>query len=434
MGGSAACLRSSWGYCAENINILGPLDPINQNDSFDLSPTLKLFFDHEDENNPLIDVLQHHKYYDTYTFLNTFKHQNSIFLGINVYSLMSKHENLSNFIYNMIKNDVKIKVIAVQETWNIPYNDLVNINGFNFVSKTRTTSRGGGIAFYVKNDIPFKMLNNHTSMQEKTFECLTIEINLNKKKLVLSNIYRSPNPPSNTTHNDHAENFINNLDAHLHNLSLCNLDTYIFLDSNINLLNINHNLSSQLYLETIFSNSFLFLQCIGKATRIVNESYSLIDHILTKVNHPTLNSGTVISDISDHFINFIEIPNSKMSKKSDHKFTRNITFNKLVAFRNDLNRLTWNNVTSCEDVNESYDAFWSDFEALFNLHFPVKKVKFNRNIHKINNFMTAGLLVSRATKLELHKKSILDPQAFHEKYKVTETFLTLLFALAKTFH
>ena len=48
----------------------------------------------------------------------------------------------------------------------------------------------------------------------------------------------------------------------------------------------------------------------------------------------------------------------------------------------------------------------------------VKKVKFNKNIHKKQNFMTSGLLVSRLTKIELYKKSLVDHQNFHEKYKL----------------
>ena len=35
--------------------------------------------------------------------------------------------------------------------------------------------------------------------------------------------------------------------------------------------------------------------------------------------------------------------------------------------------------------------------------------KFNKNYHKINGYMTKGLLVSRANKLKLHKKSITEP-------------------------
>jgi hypothetical protein len=57
-----------------------------------------------------------------------------------------------------------------------------------------------------------------------------------------------------------------------------------------------------------------FAQCITKATRIVNKSYSLIDHILTNSGHGDVVSGTVISDISDHFVTFVLL-STEISKK-----------------------------------------------------------------------------------------------------------------------
>jgi hypothetical protein len=39
---------------------------------------------------------------------------------------------------------------------------------------------------------------------------------------------------------------------------------------------------------------------------------------------------------------------------------------------------------------------------LYELFFPKKKVRFNKNIHKASPFMTAGLLVSRKTKNDLY--------------------------------
>ena len=78
-----------------------------------------------------------------------------------------------------------------------------------------------------------------------------------RKKIILSNIYRSPNPLANITQSEHLDNFISYLDTHLHNLSLKNYDSYVFLDANINLLNINHNQHVALYLETVYSNGYL---------------------------------------------------------------------------------------------------------------------------------------------------------------------------------
>ena len=76
---------------------------------------------------------------------------------------------------------------------------------------------------------------------------------------------------------------------------------------------------------------------------------------------------------------------------------------KMEKFRADLGKLGWQNVLASREVDESYGLFWNDFKTLYDLHFPVKQVKFNKNIHSINKFMTRGLLISRATKNNLLK-------------------------------
>ena len=54
----------------------------------------------------------------------------------------------------------------------------------------------------------------------------------------------------------------------------------------------------------------------------------------------------------------------------------------------------------------------------YDLYFPLKKVKFNKNIHKIKNFMTKGLLISPENKLTLHKVARCNPSVENiDKYK-----------------
>jgi hypothetical protein len=50
--------------------------------------------------------------------------------------------------------------------------------------------------------------------------------------------------------------------------------------------------------------------------------------------------------------------------------------------------------------------------------FPLKRKRFNKNIHKKNPFMTLGLLTSRNSKNKLHKISITEPTGANiQKYK-----------------
>ena len=71
----------------------------------------------------------------------------------------------------MTKNDINLEIIALQETWDISVPDLVNIPGYSFVSKNRKNQRGGGVGFYVKSGLVFKVIKI-SPFEEKFFECI----------------------------------------------------------------------------------------------------------------------------------------------------------------------------------------------------------------------------------------------------------------------
>ena len=59
-----------------------------------------------------------------------------------------------------------------------------------------------------------------------------------------------------------------------------------------------------------------------------------------------------------------------------------------------------------KDVQKCYDRFEEMFISLYELYFPEKQVKFNKNVHYKEKWMTKGLLKSRSTKLKLDEKSL----------------------------
>ena len=311
------------GFATLTTENTGSLQFLNSCSRYDLSDKLKLFFGDDNEENVFLDDMPNRKYFDMESFIKNCKQLNCIFLSLNVCSLMSKFDELSSLIIRLSTSNVNIKIIALQEIWNIPYPELVNIPNFKFAHKVRNVSKGGGVAFYVRNDIHFKIVSHLSHFIEKEFECLTIEATINRKKILLSNIYRSPNPLKNTTQAEHTENFMNYFDTHLYNLSMKNCDSFVFLDSNINLLTINNNQNAALYLETIYSNGYL--QKVGKATRICKSAYSLIDHIVYKSNQKNMTSGTIVTDLSDHFINFIGLSLTNLQTKNEYRLTRNFS-------------------------------------------------------------------------------------------------------------
>jgi len=89
--------------------------------------------------------------------------------------------------------------------------------------------------------------------------------------------------------------------------------------------------------------------------------------------------------------------------KNKSSFKRNFCNANLLKFKAALNNVNWNGTLAVADVDLSFDKFWETFSLMYELHFLLTKTKFNRNIHKQNEFMTSGLLISHKTKNTLLK-------------------------------
>jgi exonuclease III len=355
---------------------------------------------------------------------HSFGNLSPLYLSVNIQSLNSKHEELSFQICELLSKNISIDVIALQETWNVQYPDQLLIPGFQHpVIINRYGMRGGGVGFYVKNGLDFKILEHLSPFENKIFESLTIQLSYpGKHSVLLTTAYRSNGPIPNVTPSQQMDRFLTVFDELLQNLSNNRLASYIFMDSNIDLLNLRNNDSSNL-LDTALSHGFL--QCVVKSTRMQNRSKTLIDHIFTSLRSCNMYTGTLISDISDHFFTFIQTPSpiSKIAEKT--KTSRLFNERTLNNFKAALGGANWEPVTCTNDVNIAYDEFWSIYTELFELTFPLKTMRFNKNIHTKNPFMTAGLLKSRETKNHLYHLTLSDPSAESKtRYK---NFKTLYF-------
>lgn len=391
------------------------LPAINDNPSFNLPPP-NTSLPHDQSESELPHPNLTCLYTDIPSFLNS--HTNSktkIIASLNIQSLQSKYDSLKQFLSSVSSRKIPLDILALQETWHIPYPSLIPFPNYNLIHSSRPTGRGGGIGFLVNSSLQFKKIHNLSPFIPYVFESLTIEIKTSSsQKTSFTSIYRSPTPPNHLSSSQQLSLFNDNLDALLHNLSQSYNSSYIMLDSNINSLSPSPHLST--YNETISSNGFS--QTILKATRIQNNSFSLIDHILTNNSSPNLTSGVMLSDISDHFLTFLLSPIPHFPKMQHDLPSRTFDVESISKFKIDLSSITWNDVLSDEDVDSSYGKFWSTFKTLFNLHFPLIKAKRNKNHHPLQNYMTKGLLISRSTKLSLHKHSILNPSPLNiSKYR-----------------
>ena len=72
---------------------------------------------------------------------------------------------------------------------------------------------------------------------------------------------------------------------------------------------------------------------------------------------------------------------------------------------------------------------------LHDQHFPLVTSRFNKNVHKISDFMTTGLLTSRTTKIRLHKLALANNT--HDnwtKYRTYRNIFNKTVRASKKFH
>ena len=360
--------------------------------------------DTDTQFSPYTDITIDSAFYSQSDLITKFKTSDkSLFLNLNVQSLNSKFEKLKSFILNLTNNGLVIDIIAMQETWTIRYPNLLSIPGFQpLIYTNRNKGRGGGVGFYIRTGLNYKIVTDLSPFHDKTLETMTLDISYTSdnhtKHFLVTSLYRSPSCQD-------MDRFSDKLDNLLSDLSNRNLDSYIFTDSNLNLHNIDSDQHVKNYVGTLTNSGFFITNF--KSTRIHNGAFSHIDHIITNTKLETITSGTITEEISDHLITFLQPTLKKTKTKPATLKKRLYTKTNMDRFKTDLQHITWNNVLVTDNVEDCYDNFWDTYNTLHNLHFPLTTTKFNKNYHKVSDFMTTGLLISRRNKILLHKTALV---------------------------
>jgi exonuclease III len=164
-----------------------------------------------------------------------------VYISINIQSLQSKYEQFLQEINELEQKGIEIEVIALQEIWDMKYPELFPLPGYKpLICKTRVGMRGGGVGFYIKNHINYQLLNELSPFENKIIEALTIRATCpDNKSVLLSCIYRSNGPIHNVPAQEQFDRFILKFDELLSNIQNKNEKSYVFLDSNVDLLKLN---------------------------------------------------------------------------------------------------------------------------------------------------------------------------------------------------
>ena len=115
------------------------------------------------------------------------KNVNKLVTGhLNVNSLPGKFDQLKV----VIKSNIDILIVTETKTDSSSSTSQFVIEGFSMSFRFDKNSRGGGLIFYARDDIPSKQLSKHKLPDD--IEGAFIEVNLRITKWLLFGTYRTP--------------------------------------------------------------------------------------------------------------------------------------------------------------------------------------------------------------------------------------------------
>jgi hypothetical protein len=118
--------------------------------------------------------------------------------------------------------------------------------------------RGGGVGFYIRENLSAKIVENLSPFENKIFESITIQLSYpsSPRTVLLTSAYRSNGIIPNVTQAQQMELFFESFGDLAVKLQETKKESFIFMDANINLLNLECP-DSQNYMNLLFATGYL---------------------------------------------------------------------------------------------------------------------------------------------------------------------------------
>ena len=278
----------------------------------------------------------------------------------NIRSLSRHLDELTSLLSSLGK---QFDVIGVSEMWHSESNPILtnmNIDGYQLFD-TKSLSQNGGVGLFVKSSLCSNKRDD-LNCQCEEFETIWIEIDVkNDKNLLFCCVYRHPN----STIDKLTSHFVNILSKTM------NKQVFIMGDFNINLLNYDSHAPTSDFINNFFNNHFL--PSINHPTRISDNSSTIIDNIFTNMIDSQIICGNILTQISDHFPQFLILRNSNISYTHSDTFKYDYSAFNETNFIRDFDDIDKTYINEVSDANANYDKFLNDVTTLVSNHVPIKK-------------------------------------------------------------
>ena len=298
----------------------------------------------------------------------------------NVRSLTYKIQSLEHYFS-------KCDILAITESWlteDVP-STYLGITGYNLIRQDRPKSikqRGGGIAIYIKGNIPYKY-NLNVSHSDQHSEIMVLTLNFKQsKKIDLIVVYR---PPSGKPE-ECFERLTKIYDEHDHHHEIIILGDF-------NLDYSNERPKRHPILKNFESHTGLN-QVITTPTRITPTTRTCLDLIFTNCSH-VQSAGSLNLNYSDHLPVFI------CKKKSRDKLDKIQVTGRIynnyneTKFRTDLLTINWDHYYTLEDPNELWAYLESVIIKCLDKQCPIKTFSVTKRTPKWINHDVISLMRDR---------------------------------------
>ena len=313
---------------------------------------------------------------------------------LNVRGVISKSSKILHFVNNIIEADI----ILLCETWLTPFSPTISVPGYEFYHIDRQNKRGGGVGVLIKGEIRHNLETKYRFVSE-CFENISVLIELkNKKKLLVSSMYRPPNTNAREFVDEYAE-----LLSKMKRIPNC--DLVIGLDHNMDLIKSDIHRHTADFIS--LNLDLLMMPLISRPTRITKSTATLIDNIIVDQSMLDLcSSNILIEDISDHLPSVVSIDGLKTYKKEKVKIssrdTRKRNMDALLAA---LSKKDWD-ILITEDVNISFDKLHTELCALLDHFVPFQTHEINYKNLRREKWITPGILNSINTSKKNYRKML----------------------------
>lgn len=304
-------------------------------------------------------------------------------------------------------------LVLISETWLNDRDDInfFSIPNYTFINKNRNNGRGGGVGFYIKNNLNYSKFNSSLFSFTANLEQLWIKISFAGKVVGIGVLYR---PPHGLVHEffEEFENVLSNI--------IPQVDEVICAgDININLLEKNQGYRD----FTNITVAYGLTQIVDEPTRISRTGVSLLDVIL--ISDEELLSSTGVYDmhgITDHRLTYADLKfcvDKPCPKYYTYRDFKNFDYNEFLL---SLYNVDWDFIYILPDVDSKVQFMSNTLVNLFNLHAPLRTIRITKAKAP---WLTYPLRLMIKEREKLHTRfSRTKLPAHWEEYRVMRNFTT----------